>query len=420
MNVLIACVGSAGDVHPFIAIGQALRQRGHAVTLLTSPYFEERIVRAGLGFAPIGSVSDFTDGLQEADLWHSRRGFAVVCRHVGQHLTAGYQALAALAGPETVLVGSTLAFHARLAQEKLGLPMVSVHLSPSVLFSACAPSRWPGLPWLPQLPAWLARPVIASIERLVLDPEVMPALNALRAELALPPVRRVMSHWLHSPQQVVCAFPDWFAAPQPDWPANTRCSGFPLLAALAGAVLDPLLERFLAAGPPPIVFTPGSAMAHGQAFFAAALAACDAIGRRAVLVTPYRDQLPSSLPAFARHVSYVPFDLLAPRAAAFVHHGGIGTSAQCLAAGVPQGIVPFAHDQFDNAARLKQLGVAEILSLPARIEDWARRLMTLTGQADIAHAAYRLAGQLQGGDAAGQIATLIEQTAGQARVEQAP
>jgi rhamnosyltransferase subunit B len=186
-----------------------------------------------------------------------------------------------------------------------------------------------------------------------------------------------MSHWLNSPEQVICAFPNWFAAPQPDWPPHCVTTDFPRSEGGADAALDPLLVRFLEAGAPPIGITPGSAMAHGRPIFERALAACDALGLRAVVITPFRDQLPATLPASAMHVSYASFELLLPKLAALIHHGGIGTSAQALAAGSPQLITPWAHDQFDNASRLCRLGVARSIRPLTNTNAWIRALRQL-------------------------------------------
>jgi UDP:flavonoid glycosyltransferase YjiC (YdhE family) len=116
------------------------------------------------------------------------------------------------------------------------------------------------------------------------------------------------------------------------------------------------LVRFLDAGEPPVVFTPGSAMVHGQQFFAEAAAACQLAGLRGILLTRFASQVPAELPANVRHFDYVPFSWLLPRAAALVHHGGIGTLSQGMAAGIPQVIMPMSFDQPDNAERLKRLG----------------------------------------------------------------
>jgi len=408
MHVLISCVGSAGDVYPFIAIGQALRKRGHRVDLLTSPYFRERIESAGLQFAPIGTLDDYQEAVSNADLWHPRRGFPLIWRSIERNLRSAYQQIVDRADSDTVLVGSTLAFNSRLAQEKLGLSGATVHLSPSCIFSARAPAKWPGLGWLGYLPHWLTQVLLNSIERAFIDPVVLPSLNALRNELGLSPVRQVMSHWVNSPDQVICAFPDWFAPPQSDWPTHSVTTDFPRWGG-AETSLDPALVDFLEAGPPPIGITPGSAMAHGRPVFDRALAACDALGLRAVVVTPYRDQLPARLPACVKQVDYAPFELLLPKLAACVHHGGIGTSAQCLAAGLPQLVTPWAHDQFDNASRLQNLGVAESIAPLASTNSWARVLSKLMHDEGVATACRNWALKCRGGEpATAQIVDHIE------------
>lgn len=386
MHILISCFGSAGDVHPFMAAGQALRARGHRVELLTSAYFRERIEAVGLGFVPIGSVEDYESAIADPSLWDPRRGFASVWQAVQRSLPDAYRDLLARVQADSVLVGSTLAFNSRLVQEKTGLPGATVHLSPACIFSAHAPAVLPGAAWLSRLPPWLMRPALDAIERLFLDPVVLPGLNAFRAELGLPPVTRAMSRWLNSPQRVICAFPDWFAAQQVDWPANSMTTDFPRWDSPTGAALDPSLDAFLRSGPAPIGITAGSANSHGREVFARALSACATLGLRAVVITPWGDQLPATLPDSVRHVRYAPFDLLLPRLRAVVHHGGIGTLAQGLAAGIPQLIAPFAHDQFDNAARLRKLGVGATVAPAARVGIWTRRLRTLVESDAVADA----------------------------------
>jgi UDP:flavonoid glycosyltransferase YjiC (YdhE family) len=188
-------------------------------------------------------------------------------------------------------------------------------------------------------------------------------LNRLRGELGLRPVRRLFSRWLFASNMVLGMFPDWFGPPQPDWPANTRIVGFPLWDSHADAQLSGDVLDFLAAGPPPIAFSPGSANRAAYSFFAAAVDACDRLGQRGVLLTKYDDQLPSHLPPTVRHFGFVPLSKLLPRTAALVHHGGIGTCAQGLAAGVPQLVQPMSYDQFDNSRRLIRLGVADEITV---------------------------------------------------------
>jgi rhamnosyltransferase subunit B len=218
-----------------------------------------------------------------------------------------------------------------------------------------------------------------------------------------------MSHWLHSPQRVICAFPDWFAAPQPDWPPNTVCTGFPRMPAAPDEALDADLRRFLDAGTAPIAVTPGSAMAHGRAFIDSAIAAAAALQQRVVVITPFRDQLPAVLPPFVHHVAYAPFDALAPRVAVFVHHGGIGTSATVMAAGRPQLVVPFSYDQPDNGMRLARLGVGAMVKPDAPLDAWTAALSGLLNRPEVASACAALAAKLAAERApAEQIADLIE------------
>ncbi len=410
MHILISCVGSAGDVHPFIAVGQVLARRGHEVELLTSPHFAARIEAAGLACTPVGTEADFENVVHHPDLWNPRTCFPVLWQAIAQRMVEGHRLLISRAQPgRTVLVGSTLAMPVRLAQETHGLPTVTVHLSPVCIWSAQAPAVIPGLGDLSGWPPALVRLIQAAVERGFIDRVVAPGFDRIRRDLGLPPVRRVLSHWINSPDRVVCAWPDWFSPKQADWPVQAVTTGFARWSGTAGQSLDPALLSFLNAGPAPIGFTPGSAMAQGRDFFARARAASAALNQRALLITPFADQLPHPLPPHAHAVSYAPFDALLPRLAALVHHGGIGTTAQALASGLPQGVVPFAHDQFDNAARLVKRGVGLRLSARSSVRRWAATLDRLLRDPSIAAACQRDAGlMVEDGNAAQRIAELIE------------
>ncbi len=358
MHVILVAVGSAGDVHPFVGLGLGLAARGHKITLAAAGYFEGLARKVGFDFAPIVTNEEFLTLLANPRAWHRFRGF-IECFRGGVLPTFApiYRAIAERHVPgETVVVASTLGLGARCAQEKLGVPLATVHLSPAVFRSDHHNPVLPGmfLPrWLPgplkRGQYWLADTLV--IERLMRDP-----LNEFRTSIGLRPVKGVLAGWHNSPHRVLALFPSWFAEPQPDWPRQTVLAGFPLYDERGVDSLDDELLTFLDAGEPPIVFTPGSAMLHGQDFFAAAAAACALLGRRGILLTRFKEQVPRDLPRGVRHFSYVPFSQLLPRAAALVHHGGIGTLSQGFAAGVPQLVMPMSFDQPDNAARLKRLG----------------------------------------------------------------
>src|SRR5258708_5059396 len=210
------------------------------------------------------------------------------------------------------------------------------------------------------IPMVLPYPVRAGLlwafERGILDRVCGPEINRLRAELGLKPVKRVMGRWMHSPQGVLGLFPEWFAPPQSDWPSSVKLTGFPLFDDAGSHRLDAELEKFLEkGGGPPIVFTPGSTLINESAYRDAATAALDALGCRGIFLGGQGAELPKGKSTVITR-AYVPLSQLLPRARALVHQRGIGRASQAFAAGIPQLITPFAHDQFDNDARVERLG----------------------------------------------------------------
>ena len=170
-----------------------------------------------------------------------------------------------------------------------------------------------------------------------------------------------MRSHIHAPDLAVGMWPGWFAPAQADWPGQSRLAGFPLYDEADVTPVPDRLTAFLDDGEPPVVFTPGSAMIHGRPFFDAAVGACRRAGLRGVLLTRHPEQVPPGLPESVIHVDYAPLSALLPQSAALVFHGGIGTASQALKAGVPTVVMPMAHDQFDNADRLRRLGTSRTL-----------------------------------------------------------
>lgn len=400
MRFLLTPVGSAGDVNPFVGIGGRLRGRGHDVVLAAPAPFRDLAERAGLRFVSSWSAEDYERTTLEADLWHARKGLRVVFQAVTTTMRVAYDQLQALYQPGTILVGHTLSLATRLLEEVTGAPGATVHLAPSLLRSEheapalrvrAQPARWP---------RWWNRALWRLVDYAVLDPLFAPPLNAWRRELGLPQVHRVFNGWIHSPQRVIGLFPDWFAPPQPDWPPQTRLTGFPLFDDVNDGPLDPTIERFLDDGERPVVFTAGTANRHARGFFETAVAVCGRIGTRGILAAAHRDQIPRDLPPTVLAIDYVPFSQLLPRAAAIVHHGGIGTTSQGLAAGIPQLIMPMAFDQPDNATRLGRLGVGAWLRprhfTPQRV---AAVLTDLLARAEVGDACRRCAARIAESDA---------------------
>lgn len=361
-RVILCALGSSGDVHPFVGLGRELRRRGHAVTVVAAGYYRGLVEGAGLGFVDPLPDADFRETIRDPLIWHPLRGPGrIIDLAVRPLLEAVHRTVVERAVPgETLVVGSSLAFGARVAQETHGIPFVSVHLSPAIFRSEFAGPRVPGL-LVHRGPRWSRRLQWRLVDDLVIDRTIGAWLNAFRGRFGLSPVRRVAKSWMHSPLGVLGMFPEWFAPHQPDWPPRSQVVGFPLYSEEGVTEPGEDVSAFLAAGPPPLVFTPGSAHCFAHGFFREAAATCAALGMRGLLLTRFSEQVPTDLPAGVQHVPFVPFRWLLPRAALLVHHGGIGSTSQPLRAGIPQVIMPMGFDQFDNAARVERLGVGRAI-----------------------------------------------------------
>jgi rhamnosyltransferase subunit B len=363
---LLTAIGSYGDVHPTVGLGAALASRGHGVKLVTNPYFEDIVAGAGLELVPLGTREEYIELTQHPDLWHPIRGPKLVLKVIGDEAVQPLFDLAMqqFVPDETVYCAHALDLGGRVAAEKLAAPLVSVDLAPGIIWSMYDSPRLKGTLTGPRVPKWIKRAQFWMSDTVFVRP-LMRGLNRLRRDLGMRPVKRVFGQWLHDNDMTLGLFPDWFGPPQPDWPPNTHTVGFPLWDAHDGMELSNEVREFLAAGTPPIAFSPGSANREAHQFFEAAVDACQRLGRRGVLLTKYDHQLPPQLPDSVGHFGFVPLSRLLPHTAALVHHGGIGTCAQGMASGVPQLVRPLSFDQFDNSRRLIRLGVAEEISVRA-------------------------------------------------------
>jgi rhamnosyltransferase subunit B len=365
-HFVVIAIGSAGDLYPFLSLALALQQRGHPVTFVGPALHEQQVRQAGLAFQAAGSREQYFAAIDDPDLWHPRKAFGVVWRAIEGGLGFISEFVATLPREEgLVLVAHPLALPAAaLARaDRPEIKIVAVYLAPSNLRTChdpltMGPLRIPG--WLPmRLRQWLWR----LIDVRLLDPLSLPGLNAARQSKGLGPVAHLADSLYGTADRSVTLFPSWFGKQQPDWPEPMHNGDFQLYEPDPNQVFSRELVEFLAAGDLPVVFTPGTGHRHASVYFAHALEVVQRLERRAIFLTSHRAQVPEQLPPSVFWLSYAPFKTLLPKVAALVHHGGIGTTAEALRAGVPQLVVPLAHDQFDNAMQVQSLGAG--VSLPA-------------------------------------------------------
>lgn len=357
-RALVVAVGSGGDVAPLAAVAGHLAARGLQTTLM-APRRYAALAPAGVDFRPAGADDLFESVFSGPAVWTARHGLAESWRYYGaaalstlQHIRQGWS-------PEdTVLVASSFAVGARLAARADGFLDTTVHLSPGVMFSHLRPPRWPAASIPPGWPQWLQTAAAASAERLALDPVIRRALAPAWQAAGLGREGRLFSRFIHSAHRVAYLFPAWFADSAADWPASGRHAGFPQPAALVGE-LPSEVAAFLAVAPEPLaVITAGTAVDTPPDWVASSSQALVAQGWRVLVLGRHVNR--AALDAGGRLLVAPPAPLreILAYAQLLVHHGGIGTAADAMRAGVPQWVFPSAHDQADNAQRLVDLGVA--------------------------------------------------------------
>lgn len=361
MRILFATFGSLGDLHPAIALGLELQHRGHHAAIVTSEYHRARIAAAGLGFQPaVPDLRPDDRALIQATM-DERRGPEAVFKFMLAHLPRTYEdySRAVAAVTPDLLVTSELASAGPMVAEKIGLPWTSMTLSPLSFISAYDESILPPAPWLSRLHA-LGPRIYGAVLRMARQSagRMAAPINEFRRGLGLRPVANPMFDAKHSPRLGLAMFSRLIGEPRPDWPARTVVTGFAFYDG-GEPGLAPELTAFLDAGEPPVVFTLGSAAVFDPgAFYEESARAARRLGRRAVLlVGPEPGRVPAAGPNLGIF-GYAPFSKLFPRASVVVHQGGSGTTGQVMRAGRPMLVVPYAHDQPDNALRARKLGIA--------------------------------------------------------------
>jgi len=381
-RIVLFTWGSFGDLHPYIALAQGLKERGHRPAIATVPFYRSKIEGMGLDFFPIRPDLPPLEKVPQMArrLMASRSGTKSVVRDtLMPSLRLMYEDAVAASQGADLLLSHQITYAVPLVAEKYGIPWLSTVLQPIIFVSVYDPPTPPGVPRQAGLIIHNLPPhAVASIVKLAKLDTLRWAKEVprLRADLGLPPGKHPVFEGQFSPFGTLVLFSSALAQPQPDWPENAFQSGFCFYDRLSDkeATLEPALEEFINAGEPPIVFTLGTAavMMAGD-FFRQSAEAARILRRRAVLLIGKdpRNRPDRPLPPGVAAFEYAPYSELMKRAAVVVHQGGVGTTGQALRAGRPQLVVPFAHDQPDNAERIARLGVGRTVP---RIRYQARRV----------------------------------------------
>ncbi|MFN2406807.1 MAG: glycosyltransferase [Pyrinomonadaceae bacterium] len=362
MRIVLNTFGSFGDIHPYMAIALELQSRGHVPVIATSEVYREKIERAGLRLFPVRPNLP-QPGDQAGDLiekiMEPRHGPRFLMEElVYPAVRDGYNDLLEAVAGSDLLVTHPAAPAGPLVGRKTKMPWISTVLAPFSFFSAYDPPVPPYWQWTRNLRVLGPRFMKFALDLAKRGHEAK-EVAAFREELGLDDYGIPIFEGQHSPTLVLALFSRVFAQPQPDWPPQTEITGFCFYDGRHQTQMSAELERFLAAGPPPIVFTLGSsAVWVARDFFSESIEAARRLGQRAILLVGDERNRPATLPDGMIAADYAPYESLLPRASVVVHHGGVGTTSQGLLAGVPTLIVPFAFDQSDNAEHARRLGTS--------------------------------------------------------------
>ncbi|MGA9718543.1 MAG: glycosyltransferase [Acidobacteriaceae bacterium] len=405
MRIVLTTFGTLGDVHPLIAIALEMRRRGHVPVLAVPEIFRLKIEPLGLEFFRVGPTLNPENPQQVADLMDIRRGTERTLREVlfpaiRQSYDELLAAVEAGGGADLMLAGE-LTYQAPLVAEVTGVRWASYVLAPLSFFSSYDPPVLPPYPGLARLQSALPATghAVARFARWVTRDWAEPVYR-LRSELGLDPGENVIFDAKHAPGLVLAMFSPLLGEPQPDWPANTEITGFVFYDGDAGRQeLPEEMEQFLADGEPPVVFTLGSAavLDAGSFYEESARAALEAGVRAVLLVGTDPRNMPETQSPSMCVARYAPYSKLFPRASLVVHQGGVGTTAQAMQAGRPMLVMPYSHDQPDNARRMRRLGIAGVI----RRQDYtaeraARRIRRLLGHPRFAERAAEVGERLRG------------------------
>ena len=362
-KIVIATIGSLGDLHPCLALGRELLNRGCRVTIATTPYYRSKVEDAGLSFRSMRPDWNPTDSKLIRSCEDLRRGLEVLYRQMLlPELEHTYHDLISAAEGADLLIAGELVYAAPLVAEKSGLPWVSLILSPFSFFSCIDPSFTVNLPILFHL-----RRAGPAVYKAALG------LGKLATRHWSNPVRRLRSRERlrrtcepvfedkFSPHLVLALFSECFAPKQRDWPEQTLQPGFLWQGDPSDAEAFRGLKEFLSAGTPPLVFTQGSTAVHNpRDFYDISVKAAKRLGLRALLIGTSAVWEEDNNDVLA--LPYVPYSQAFPKASVIIHQGGSGTTGEALRTGRPMLVVPYGWDQPDNAYRIERLGAG--LHLP--------------------------------------------------------
>lgn len=361
MRLALLALGTRGDVQPCIALGLGLEKAGFELRFAAYADFEPFVTQHGLTFAPIaGNERELTQSEQGQELHETDRNPLRTMLQMSRMLQALPQAYwdsfwEACRGAEAILCLPS-APHGYHIAEKLGIPAITVSLSPLIGRTRKFPS--PYLHTERRLGGLYNLATHVLFEQIIWHP-FRPAFNKWRRQtLKLPPVPFAGPYARIQRQPILYGYSPAVMPPPPEWSDRIHVTGYWFLDRPADWKPPVDLVRFLQTGPPPVYVGFGSGSnREPEHITRLVLQALERVGQRGILLTGSGGLSHTTLPDTVFALDSAPFDWLFPQTAAVVHHGGAGTMAAALRAGVPAITIPSWLDQFVWGRQTAKLGV---------------------------------------------------------------
>jgi UDP:flavonoid glycosyltransferase YjiC (YdhE family) len=360
MKVLLAALGSRGDVQPQLVLGEELLRRGHGVTVASPPNFRSWAENRGFRFIPIGQdMNAVLLGNRHMTEQNPVVALPGQIRLLRQHLAKQVNDMFAAPHDADIVVAAGLSFAGKMVADKLGVPHVFCSYTLSGVFSAAHPPAVTPVFGLPRLGNRALWSFIEATFQVTLGGK----LNDLRRERGLPADR---GSWRAIHASEVMLVQDAVMGELPsDTPGNNVHLPALVPRAQDAAPLSDLLERFLRgagegpSGASPVVYVGfGSMPSVDRAqVVRVAVELFERHGARVILHSSYAEEAGVELPPGVFSVGDVDHQTLFPRVDLIVHHGGAGTTAAALRSGAPQLVVPHIVDQFFHGRRIAELGL---------------------------------------------------------------
>jgi rhamnosyltransferase subunit B len=411
-RILLTTIGSRGDLHPLLAVASTLQTRGYALMLALEASLAPVAREAGFLVTELpGDPAVLRPYAHQ--VYRGRPGvysLAVSFRHyILPTLNAKVHQLLAVLRHMDLVIAPPVHPAAAIAAELAAVPWVSLSTTPAVPSGWIDPVAYPR--WMPDTARRVLNRGLWALAGQCLCRITDPPVNSVRARWGLPPLNDVLSP--ASPRAVLnlVAVSETFVRRPPDWPPTLTLTGFCWWDAAARSGWSAV--RPGRASPPVVAIVGGSTVEalglEALPFFNEAIRAVHAAGARALVVGSPSSHLEAVRAGDVVRTGYTPFSEVFQSCDAVIHHGGIGTTAWALRAGIPALVGPWAFNQAFNAAQLARLGAG--LHVPRRrfrghtVGAALRRLLNDSGYLGVAQ---RIAQVLSREDGARVVADLIE------------